>query len=65
LQGSDKHIEALLESRAAAVIRNLAHNTKQHSLLQQVGAVDAMLVIMRQAQVCERQPMDLSAGLMD
>jgi len=65
LQGSDKHIEALLESRAAAVIRNLAHNTKQHSLLQQVGAVDAMLVIMRQAQVGERRPMDLSAGVMD
>ena len=40
-----------LEGRAAAVLRNLAHNTKQHQLLMQSGAVDALADIMRQNKV--------------
>lgn len=50
-QAEDKRLQSQLENRSAAVLRNLAHNTKQHSLLVQAGAVDAMLEIMRQAQV--------------
>lgn len=40
-----------LESRAAAVLRNLAHDTKLHQLLMQSGAVDALADIMRQNKV--------------
>lgn len=39
---------ARLEGRAAAVLRNLAHNTAQHTLLMQSGAVEALADIMRQ-----------------
>lgn len=42
---------ATLQTRAAAVIRNLAHNTKNHALLIQAGAVDPLADIMRNAQV--------------
>jgi len=37
-----------LEGRSAAVLRNLAHNTKLHQLLMQSGAVDALADIMKQ-----------------
>ena len=40
-----------MEGRASAVLRNLAHNTKQHQLLIQSGAVDALADIMRQNKV--------------
>ena len=40
-----------LECRAAAVLRNLAHDPKQHSLLIQSGAVDVLADIMRKKLV--------------
>ena len=40
-----------LECRAAAVLRNLAHDPRQHSLLIQSGAVDVLADIMRKKLV--------------
>ncbi|GAX76301.1 hypothetical protein CEUSTIGMA_g3746.t1 [Chlamydomonas eustigma] len=45
----DRHARSQVENRAAAVLRNLAHNPKHHMLLVQAGAVDAFLEIMKQA----------------
>lgn len=40
-----------LEGRAAAVLRNLAHDPRQHPLLIQSGAVDVLASIMRRNKV--------------
>lgn len=42
---------SLLETRAAAVLRNLAHDDGQHQLLLQSGAVDVLADIMNRSQV--------------
>ncbi|GAX76299.1 hypothetical protein CEUSTIGMA_g3744.t1 [Chlamydomonas eustigma] len=39
-----------LSGRAASVLRNLAHNTEQHTLLEQSGAIEALVGIMRNSQ---------------
>lgn len=41
----------MVRTRAAAVIRNLAHNQKNHAVLIQAGAVDPLVDIMRTAKV--------------
>ena len=46
-----KEMFAKLEGRAAAVLRNMAHDGKQHSLLIQSGAVDVLADIMRRNKV--------------
>ena len=45
---------ARLEGRAAAVLRNLAHNPAQHALLMQSGAVETLADIMRQNKAREQ-----------
>jgi hypothetical protein len=40
-----------LHTRAAAVLRNLSHNTRNHALLINAGAVDALVAIMRNDKV--------------
>lgn len=44
---------ATLQTRAAAVIRNLAHNQRNHAVLIQAGAVDPLVEIMRKSTVSE------------
>ena len=46
-----KEMFSLLETRAAAVLRNLAHHDEQHQLLLQSGAVDVLADIMNRSQV--------------
>ncbi len=40
-----------LQTRAAAVLRNLAHNQRNHAVLIQAGAVDPLVDIMRSSAV--------------
>lgn len=42
---------ATLQTRAAAVLRNLAHNQRNHAVLIQAGAVDPLVDIMRSSTV--------------
>ena len=46
---------AKLEGRAAAVLRNLAHDLRQRPLLVQSGAVDVLASIMRRNKVGQRK----------
>ncbi len=43
--------ESTLQTRAAAVLRNLSHNPKNHGLLINAGAVDALVDVMRMEKV--------------
>jgi hypothetical protein len=55
-QGSEEYeAQKKLSGHATAVLRNLAHNTEQHTLLVQSGAMEALVGIMRersQVRVC-------------
>ena len=51
VQAGGSEVISSLHQRGAAVLRNLSHNSKNHSLLMQAGAVDLMAEIMRLAEV--------------
>ncbi len=43
--------QATLQTRAAAVLRNLSHNPKNHALLINAGAVDALVDVIHKEKV--------------
>ncbi|KAL6761002.1 armadillo-type protein [Haematococcus lacustris] len=49
-EAGESSLGTQLQQRAAAVLRNLAHNTRNHGLLINAGAVDTLVDIMRDEQ---------------